>query len=319
MSDFLTLKDGLKPTSEDVNYLYPLNQVEDDLEEFYKKGHPRGYELGWKDFDYSILPGATTYIMGHPHHGKSFFLFEMLIHLSQYYGLRHMIFSPENGAAHAVYAILIGMYKCKEFHKLTHDERADGKNFIGEHFIVIDPIDKKFPVDVFLQQAEYEKVDTLTGDPFNEFDHDFRDDYNRQDLYIERILTSIRKKCRATNLHIFILNHAQDGRKVERGNYRYLPKPMAVDHSGGKAWWKKGLGMLCVWRPPEGLEENGHQYRKNEVVIDVQKAKPKGVGTQGEYYFFYDAEVNRYYMEDSFTGKRLYAGNQMRKIEKAPF
>lgn len=315
-SNLSILKDSLKPTSDIPYYLIPLDQVDAEIDELYKRGHPRGYELGWKDFDYSILPGATTYIHGHPTHGKSFFLFELLIHLSQYYQLKHMVFSPENGSARDVYSVLVGMYKCRAFHKLTYDEVADGKNFIKEYFTVIDPIDKNFPIADFLAQAEYEKVHTLSGDPFNEFDHDFRDDYNRQDLYIERILTMIRKKCRATNLHVFILNHAQDGKKVEKNGKRYLPKPMAIDHSGGKAWWKKGLGMICVWRPPEGLEEDGHTYAKNEVVIDVQKAKPKGVGTQGEYRFFYDTEFNRYFMEDGFTGKRLYAGNQMRDTPK---
>jgi len=158
-------------------------------------------------------------------------------------------------------------------------------------------------------------VDTLTGDPFNEFDHDFRDDYNRQDLYIERVLTMIRKKARATKHHIFILNHAQDGRKMEQNGKRYLPKPLPLDHSGGKAWWKKGLGMISVWRPLEGLEIDGYVYRKNQTVVDVQKAKPKGIGSTGEYHFFYDVESNRYYMEDPFSGKRVYAGEKMRGIK----
>lgn len=307
-----TIKKGLNG-QENPNFLKPLDQVRGDLDLLYKRGHPRGFELGWKDFDYSILPGSTTYIMGHPHHGKSYFLFEILLQLSQFHGLKHMVFSPENGGAHNVYSVLIGMYMCKDFFKLSTDEYERGSQFIEEHFSVIDPIDKQFSVFDFLLQAEYEKVNTLSGDPFNEFSHDFRDDYNRQDLYIERVLTEIRKKARATGLHIFILNHAQDGKKIEQGGIRYLPKPMAIDHAGGKAWWKKGQGMISVWRPPEGLNDSdGLAYDKYTTVVDVQKAKPKGIGTQGEYRFFYDWESNRYYMKDTFTGNRRYAGEIMR-------
>jgi len=307
----------MKPEKPD--YLYSVDQVNSQLEELYKKGSPRGYELGWKDFDYTILSGATTYIMGHPAHGKSFFLFEILIFLSQQYNLKHMVFSPENGAVHDVYAMIIGMYKCKNFHSLTPVELSDGKDFAREYFRVLDPLDRRFSVEDFLEHTGVEDFNTLSGDPFNEFDHDFKDDYNRQDLYIERILTLVRKKARATGLHIFILNHAQDGKKVEKNGTRYLPKPLPVDHSGGKAWWKKGLGMIGVWRPPAGLDDgNGHEYEYNEVIIDVQKAKPKGIGKIGEYTFYYDVEYNRYYTRDKITGSRNYAGEHENK-KKAPF
>jgi hypothetical protein len=52
-------------------------------------------------------------------------------------------------------------------------------------------------------------------------------------------------------------------------------------------------------------DENGMPYRDNEVLINIEKAKPKGVSNRGTISLFFDWKKNRYYEEGEY--KDLYA------------
>lgn len=306
-------------------YYFSLDDVRDDFNELYKHGNPRGYYCGFPDFHnyFSLLPGRMTFINGAPDSGKTYFWFEILINLSEFHGLRHMIFSPEMGDAHQVFAELVGIYMKSSFMSLDKDDREYGSQFINDHFLIIDPQDNTFTVDEFLNQAElYEakgnkKIDTLTGDPFNEFTHTLSDDYNRQDLYIERILGNIRRKAKSTGRHICIITHPRDQQKDIFNSRSFYRAPTAREYAGGQAWYRKGFGMLCIWRPPEGYELDGGEVAKNNTtVVQIQKAKPRGMGKKGNCVFYLDMKTSRYYQEDTFMGK-IYA-KKNEQIE-APF
>ena len=126
---------------EPKDYTIKLSDVSDDIDDLRKNGFRKGFELGFdclKGF-YSILPGAMTFITGSPDHGKTYFWFEILINLSMFSGLKHMIFTPEMGDPHEVYADLCGMSMGKKFETLTVKELDAGKEFIDDHFTLIDP------------------------------------------------------------------------------------------------------------------------------------------------------------------------------------
>jgi hypothetical protein len=307
----------------------PLGKVGDALHRLHKEGYRRGYHCGFLNFYeyYSIVPGKLTYIVGSPTHGKTYFWFECLINLAQFFDLKHLVFSPEMGRPHEIYADLISMYMGQKFTTLNDSQLDEGKKFIDNHFTILEPRDKKFSIDDWFEQAEYQKsigrVDTLTGDPFNEFDHDMRDDYNRQDLYIERQLGFIRRKADALNIHTCLITHPRDQQiQVTKDGIRYYPPPTAREYAGGQAWFRKGLGMIGLWRPAKGLtDENGMAYEENEVHVIIQKAKPRGIGKPGTVKLYFDSNRWRYYEMSTFAGK-LYGRdiNQTDfKPEVAPF
>jgi len=305
--------DADQPTKP-VNYAVKLEAVEDDLDYLYKIGYKKGYHLGFNCLSelYTILPGKMTFIVGQPTGGKSYFWFEVLLNLAQYHCLKHIVFSSEMGKPHEIYADLIGMYNGHNFFKLPDQVIEDSKKFIGEHFTIIEPNSNELTIPMLFEHAK--GYDTLTADPFNELTHNFSDDYNRQDLYIERQLGFMRRMSEQMNVHTCVITHPRDQQVKQVKDIRYHPKPTAREFAGGQAWYRKGLGMLSVWRPPYGLSgEDDQLYEKNEVHIDVLKAKPRGVGQEGSAKLFLDTEKWRYYERDSM-GVKHYARDISKNI-----
>ena len=319
----MNLDAEISKAKEQINYSFRLEDVRDGLDDFYKNGNPRGYHCGFNELynHYSILPGRMTFINGAPDSGKSYFWMECLINLSKFHSLRHMLFSPEMGDPHQIYGDLVGMVMGAQYQKLSAEEKQIGEEFVNDYFVIVDPQDNAFTVNDFLMQADMIeekgfKLDTLTGDPFNEFTHDFRDDHNRQDLYIERILGEIRRKAKATNKHICIITHPRNQEKITTKGIQYYSPPQAREYAGGQAWFRKGFGMICIWRPPEGLEhDDGMPYEKNEIHIIIQKAKPRGIGKRGTCVLYLDFDSHRYYERDAL-GVKKYARELK---EDAPF
>jgi hypothetical protein len=82
--------------------------------------------------------------------------------------------------------------------------------------------------------------------------------------------------------------------------------PMAREAAGGQALLRKAMTWINMWRPPSGMQdENGIPYKENQVLINIEKAKPKGVSTRGTISLYFDWKKNRYFEEGEY--KNLYA------------
>ena len=299
-------------------HYYQLSDVTNELFKLREKGLTRGKEIGF-DFDkcgMSVKKGCTTYIAGAPASGKSEFWLEVLVNLSCIYGDKHIIFTPETGEVHEVFAELCHKYVNKPYFgkdgvKMTETDKAQSEYFIGEHFIVIDPKDDTMSLDDYYEmvdKVEKEldwKFATTTIDPFNEVKHDFS---GRQDLYIEELLGKCRRNARKTQRHNCLITHVRDQPIIEKDGKRFCPMPTPREFAGGQAWFRKGEQMIIVWRPPYGVSRDNGQgtYEGNEAIIRIAKEKPKGSSKKGDYTFFYNKEMNAYYCKD-WDGVDVYA------------
>ena len=299
-------------------HYYQLSDVTNELFKLREKGLTRGKEIGF-DFDkcgMSVKKGCTTYIAGAPASGKSEFWLEVLVNLSCIYGDNHIIFTPETGEVHEVFAELCHKYVNKPYFgkdgvKMTETDKAQSEYFIGEHFIVIDPKDDTMSLDEYYEmvdKVEKEldwKFATTTIDPFNEVKHDFS---GRQDLYIEELLGKCRRNARKTGRHNCLIAHVRDQPIIEKDGKRFCPMPTPREFAGGQAWFRKGEQMIIVWRPPYGVTRDNGQgtYEANEAIIRIAKEKPKGASKKGDYTFFYNKEMNAYYCKD-WDGVDIYA------------
>ena len=293
---------------------YTIEEAYDDLDNIYKNGYQRGYLSGWKHFDdyYSLRLGFTTYIYGAPFTGKSLWWFNMLINLSKRYGLRHMIYSPETGEKHDVYAMLIQIYAEGDISgaygfKMPSDHYQDAKTFVGKHFLIIstDETDTDLTPDELLDYADVAearhgvKIDTLTIDPWNELKHE--EEFAR-DLYLNTALKNVRMKARKRNRHICIITHIRDQKPLgydSLGTAIY-PFPTPHDIAGGQVWYRKGFMMLGFYRHfiPDGHDNvelgKGRIFQKNELNIRVHKFKPEGTGKRGEIQFYYHPKRHQF-------------------------
>lgn len=308
---------------------YTLSDKQNEINDLYENGVVKGYELSFesaKDL-FSIKLGCTTYVYAAPYAGKSQIWFEFLIDLSINYGLRHAIFSPETGKARDIFIELMTIYVRKDFYKdyhnqMTKEEKLSAERFVDSHFIVIDPDDAVFTIEEFYDYVDIVervyncKIHTTVADPFNEFSHDFSKDNGRQDMYIERILGFIRRNARTNDRHNCLITHVSDQktRVDETTKMSYYPPASYREIAGGQAWSRKGEQMICIWRPPLGMNnEDGIPYEENQTEIRIQKSKPKGVGKLGKFSLFYDVKKHSFY-EVTVDGEVKYSTRKKETI-----
>lgn len=276
-----------------------LNDIYGKVEDFIQNPFRSTYAIGIPDLDrlYKVVLGRTTWVGGIPSHGKTEWMFEMLIRLSEKHGFKHLIYSPETGEVEEIYAEIISKYtrmllRENAFNRLTKDFARHAAAFINAHFIVREmtenmPSPKEFIEEVRMFLNE-EKINTLCIDPWNELYHDFLPFGGREDKYLENTLGMIRRFARKESIHTFIAVHPRTLRKNTDGLYE---PPTAFEFSGGAPWYAKGDSILCVHRP---FEFSDTEYERTFVDIHVQKAKPKYIGFKGTFSCDYDLNTGRY-------------------------
>jgi len=269
--------------------------IKDQYISLYEKGITKGKYVGFrclKDL-YSVKRGCTTYITGSPTHGKTEFLEEIKMNLTEFYGWKHLMFSPEIGSPPEIYAELAAKYHSKPFSKtsMTELEVNSAYDHIQEYYTIID--DESLTIDNILEIAAKQSVDTITIDPWNELYHNFDKHAGREDVYLEYTLGKIRRFARKQQIHFFLVVHP---RTLQLEGGKYSP-PTFYQMKGGSSWANKGESIICVFRESK---------MDNKATIIIQKAKPKVVGNQGECYLYFDRDQNRYY-EENDIGMKSYA------------
>ena len=289
---------------------YTVNDKADDIINLYNNGQQKGYGIGLDIVDehYTCKMGTTTYVYAAPYAGKTEFWCWILMQLSKKHGLNHALFSPETGNAEEIMAQLVQAYAKKDFYdtygkQMNKTELLDAMDFVAKHFIIIDPSHHVISQKEFfcyvdeIERVYNTKVHTATIDPFNELSHDLKPFQGRQDMYLEATLSEFREAARTSNRHNCILTHVQDQQIMVADGIRYYPMPTYREIAGGQAWSRKGMSMISLWRPKQGLcDEHGMPYPSNALVVEVQKSKPKGVGKTGRFTLLFD--VNRHTFTD---------------------
>ena len=289
-----------------------LKDIISEVESVIKNPEKHAYRLPMYEDLYSFQLGRTTYFAGIPSHGKSTFLFETLIQLSETFGLKHIIYAPEEGNAAEIYTTILSMITRKKnktgaFNRLTNEDLYKQNAFISDHFNVIDTGEKALTPYELMESIKAEiksnKVNTLMIDPWNELKHSFAEHNGRQDVYLERILGDIRLYSRANNIHTFIVAHPRTLQK-QKDSDKYEP-PTAFEFSGGATWYAKADGIVCVYRPHEFSEVLAD---RTKVEIIIQKAK-RGIGRKGKIEMDFDINNQRY----------KFNSPELEPITKAPF
>jgi hypothetical protein len=297
------------------------------LETLYHEGITSGLSTGWPGLDeiITLKKGTSFYAYGQPGSGKTEFWMEVLINATERYGWKHVIYSPESGDPSHVIGELISKKFGKPFYKnqpgsITEQEFHQGTAWAQEYFRVIDPEDRTITVDTFFDSVEDAekngfKADTTLIDPWNEVKHDYSTSNGRQDVYLEDQLGRINRDAIYKNRINAVITHIQKQEVIFKDGKRFYPPPTPREIAGGEAWFRKGMNMLCLWRPPHGLlDEAGQPYMENEVHVTVHKYKPKGTGKRGMKIFYYDWKHNKYYEFDE-KGDKRYAARSKEKAE----
>jgi twinkle protein len=257
----------------------------DQLMVEYQSGVEHGLSTGWKAFDefYTVRVGEMTIITGIPGSGKSNFLDAMCINLVLKHRWRIGYFSPENWPVQRHIKTLLEKLMGKTFEPSQYGERMHpdevraGTSYLEDYIRFIIPKDELMTVDTILKFArilclQY-GIKGLVLDPWNEVEHDLKHG-EREDMYISRQLTKIRRFARFNGLHIWVVAHPTKLQKNSNGTY---DPPTMYDISGGAHWRNKADNGLCVYR----------DFETNRTTVLVQKIRFREIGKLGECDFKY--------------------------------
>lgn len=304
-----------------MKYSQPMS-LRSELKEIRENSILQGLHIGFSSVSdlFTLKKGYPFFIAGLPYSGKSRFAFEMLINMSQFYNWKHFIYSPETGNAEDVVILLMQMYTKKQFRKyyaqgkasrfaMTDTEFDMALHWVNTHFVILDldREEKDISLEEFylnIQEVESSldiHFDTTVIDPFIDITYNLNDYGGREDLYLKKALTLVRRDAKNNNRINFIIHHvgASQKRMMQDGK-QYEPIPHPNQWAGGQMWYRKAYTMMTVYRPDREYYSDKVDFdiQDNESWIIINKAKPDGIGRTGQVRLFYDHNTSRYYELD---------------------
>lgn len=307
--------------------LYKISDINTDW--IYEHGITRGVDVGFHCMQdmFSIKRGYPLFVMAAPTAGKSEFTLEVLINLSKFYGWKHFLYSPETGSADELAGELCAKYIGRDFYatynnQMTNVEQFKAKEFLEKHFVIFDA--PRVTVAEFYQEVDKAektlniKFDTVTIDPWNKVKHEKAG--RRDDEYLEDVLNDIVENAKKHDRVNIITQHCRDQQPTNKTGFSYLPPPTARDYASGQVWFRMGFMMLGLWRPPKDIVIEGVTYEDNALIVEVHKAKPNGIATQGYYNrkvtLHYDPKAHKYYEHLATTSSYAIKRREEIRIEK---
>lgn len=301
----------------------------------HNNGQARGKELGFHCLKELVTfkPKYTTYLLGFPRSGKTEFHLEILFNLTQGYGDKHALMSPEIGGVEDVIAELVSKYLRKNFFKsdfsysATEKEINSAMTYLNEYFYVLDNDEKDYTIDMFYEDCVKIEVDnkiklnTTSIDPWNDLEENLVDFGGREDKYLASALRKVRAKAKKHDWHNFIITHAKEMPVFELkstfgGKVACTSIPTLQSFAGGQVWSRRGYNVIGMWKPEKGAinKTTGLPFADNQAMIKILKSKPKGSGTLGFVYLYFDWKKNRYY--EIYEEEECYAYGYEKVIPK---
>lgn len=262
-----------------------LRDYEEELENLYLNGMPRGATLGFEELDnlISFETKRLCVVTGVPGSGKSEFIDQMAERLNARYGWKFAFFTPENAPTYYHSVKLIEKFTGCAFSQRTLP-RADFeavKAHLDQAFFYISP--DAPTLDNILDCAEYlvdrEGIKALVIDPYNRVECEMGAE--QETLYISAFLDRLTAFAQRMDIIVFLVAHPRKMARAPKGGYEI---PTLYDISGSAHFFNKADYGLVV-----------HRHRADDTIqISVQKVKFKHLGGEGDAFFKYDLRNGRY-------------------------
>lgn len=298
-----------------------LDKVQDELMSLYKHGQQPGLSIGFPSLDklYTVAPGRTTIIYGHPTSGKTQFHLQMLVGLTCKHGKKHLIYTPETGTAAEIYAEIIHCITGKTFDKRSHNYQISEYDlfnvmpFVKDYFKVIDVDEHGLKFDEWLALTDEAIRDydifTSSADNWNDIEHTPSLMISE---YLKQQLPKFNRHARKNKTHNFLIAHARNPVFDKGQDFPKAPRTDEIE--GGSVWYAKAINLICIHRD---YEEVADGWRQSSVAeIQIKKIKKRIEGSKGTCKLTFDLWRNEYYEN---LGERYYLPtpfNGMKEAEK---
>ena len=270
-----------------VDGLYTVNQYQGSVIDLYNGNYVKPLEVGYPSLDeiYKILKGTFHCITGIPNHGKSYFLDQMLIKISQQHDWRYAIFSPEHSTAMHIRR-LVQMYNEKPFdlgddNRMSTQELQRGMEWINNHFYFIETKDTVPSIDYILEVAKKSiykyGVNAIVIDPYNEVSA-VRSGNTREDEHIRDFISKCKRFARVHDIVVWVVAHPTKLPKSTDGGYA---PPTAYDISGASHWHNQSDCILTIHR----------DFDDNTTTVMTRKIREQDLyGKIGQAKFQFDTQ-----------------------------
>jgi twinkle protein len=278
---------------------YPLEGIktvadfEDRVDDIYLNGYPKGQSIGYDQFDnlLTFRGGEFTTATGIPGSGKSEFIDQIMIRMSQFHSWKWGVFSAENQPEELHFAKIAEKYIGKSFYsnnreyQMTPEQVGKAKLFINEHFFFVNIEEKNLSLDGLIAKCRElvlrKGINGFLIDPWNYVEHKIPTGYT-ETQYISEALTKISRLAKLNDIHIIIVAHPTKIQKEKEGG-RYKVATL-YDIAGSAHWFNKTDNGLSVYR----------DFETGVVDVHVQKVRFKFIGKIGMASFEWDRFTGRY-------------------------
>lgn len=295
-----------------VDYLSKEKSILDYLS---KNGEP-GLDVGFQCLSefYTHRHSGITDWTGFPASGKTYFVLEILMTLSERFGQRNVLYVPDIGNYNEVWSKLFQMKTGKNFNgrygnKATDMDIYQAQEWINQHFIILERTDIRKPIppsDIWLFTCEYEdafgKVNNCLIDSWKNMSHIYQ---NREDQYLDYILSYRNELSEKFNKHFHTIAHAAKTEMDENNDYvdeagkkrKKRRIPDANDIKGGSSWFANGKNIISVDYPNK---------KSTEIDLYISKTKPEGVGKVGSVIGKIKLDLNRHRFYETSWGEKRF-------------
>jgi twinkle protein len=299
------LKHGVKKIQEiiqnakpyPIDGLFSAHQYYGSVLDLYNGNYVKPIEVGYDNLDeiYKVMKGTFHVVTGIPNHGKSSFLDQCLIKISEKHNWRYAMFSPEHSTQmHLRRLVQLKVQKAFDegfVNRMTKDELQKGLEWINERFYFIETKETTPDIDYILSVAKASVLkygcDALVIDPYNEVSA-VRQGNAREDEHIRDFISKLKRFARIHDVVVWVVAHPTKLPKNTDGSY--MP-PTAYDISGASHWSNQSDAILTVHR----------DFDDNSIQVITRKIREQGLyGKIGDAKFKYNAN-KRIFEQDYIT------------------
>lgn len=279
--------------------LDPL-ECADEIEQLYLHGPQPGLSVGLSALNglYSVKKGQWTVVTGVPGSGKSTVVDTIMVNLTEQYGWKHLICSPENQPISRHIASLAGIHARQTFHRdwMSEETYFSSLKFVQDHFRFIRPPEIHFTPGYVLDLAglveeQGFEFDGMTIDPWNEMEHRRPQAFSETE-YTSYALSKFRRYAQDRNKHLWVVAHPTKQRRLELKNTTLeetakpqFPVVSLYDISGSAHWFNKCDNGLSIWR-----DKYSHDQ---QTTIHVLKVRFRECGSLGQAQVRFDWQTGR--------------------------
>lgn len=246
---------------------------------------------------YQVMAGTFQLVTGIPNHGKSNFLDQLILNVSELHGWKFGVFSPEHSASLHIRRLVEKVAKKPFDHGMTErmseTELRQAMGWLNDRFFFIENKEAVPDIDWVLEKARAacvrHGINGLVIDPFNKIAQN-RASGVREDEHIRDMIAKCQKFCSSHNVTIWMVAHPHKLHRSENGSYN---APSLYEVAGSAHWNNMcDIGMVVH-----------RDFDNGTTKVILRKVREQGLyGNIGEVEFTFNT-TKRVYEEKGVEPK----------------